>query len=152
MGNKHFAEECAKLYLDETYEPQISQLCNKVSLARWAYVTNLTNDQAAEDSLRANLELAEFQFKQWDQVIRWINDSDFTDDVLKRQLKFLNKVGVAALETSELEQVRQKFNYFQICNNYYYLRDLLFVVQSSIVTNGKYLRDCKNLSICQPRL
>ena len=55
----------------------------------------------------ANIAYANFQFRAWNDTIRHWDFESFTDSVIKRQLKFLNIIGVAALNSVDLNRVSQ---------------------------------------------
>lgn len=104
----YIVPECeteAKSYLEGQYERDSSELCNKAVIAEWNYNTNLTNGEAEAAASEASIALANFQFKQWNDTIRHWDHETFTDQAIKRQLNFLNIIGEAALNATDLNRV-----------------------------------------------
>lgn len=101
-------EQEAKQYLENVYERDSSDFCYKSVVADWNYSTNLTSEEAEQAAAAAAIAYANFQFKAWDETIRHWDYEAFTDAVIKRQLKFLNIVGVAALSNADLGRVKGK--------------------------------------------
>jgi|SRR5271156_1768565 len=95
----------ARQYVAVGYEEEASRLCNNASLASWAYETDLTNPEAEAENAAANLRFAQFKNTEWKERISQFDLELFEESDEKRQLEFLNSVGVAALETEKLEEV-----------------------------------------------
>lgn len=95
----------AQSYLEGQYERDSSQFCNKAVIAEWNYNTNLTSADAEAAASEASIALANFQFKQWNDTIRHWDYETFTDQAIKRQLNFLNIIGEAALNATDLNRV-----------------------------------------------
>ncbi len=91
--------------MEVTYEQGASDMCQKAVNAEWEYNTDLGNEEKEQAATDANIAYSKYIFEQWNTVLRHYNYSDFTDDSLKRQLKFLNIVGTAALNEEDLTQV-----------------------------------------------
>lgn len=107
------AEECeaqAKVFVEVTYEAEISRMCQQAVLADWEYNTDLGDPDKEQAATEANIAYSKSIFDHWDNVLRHYNYTDFIEESLKRQLKFLNIVGTAALNDADLTQVFPKPN------------------------------------------
>ena len=84
----------------------ISGWCNRVGKADWAYNTDLNNATAEELSNAANIAYSKFVLEEWTANISQFDYETFDDsDLTKRQLTFLNAVGISALPDVEIEEV-----------------------------------------------
>ncbi|CAL8097157.1 unnamed protein product [Orchesella dallaii] len=97
----------AKTYLEQAYEVEASQFCNRAVIGEWNYNTNLTSEEAEEAAAEASIAYSNFQFRAWNDSIRHWDFEAFTDSTIKRQLKFLNVIGVAALNSTDLSRYNQ---------------------------------------------
>ncbi|OXA43749.1 angiotensin-converting enzyme [Folsomia candida] len=100
-------EECeaqAKVFVEVTYEAEISRMCQQAVLADWEYNTDLGDPDKEQAATEANIAYSKSIFDHWDNVLRHYNYTDFIEESLKRQLKFLNIVGTAALNDADLTQ------------------------------------------------
>jgi angiotensin-converting enzyme len=92
--------------LDEFYEMESSRLCQVAVEADWEYNIDLEDPDKEQAVSDANIAYAKFQFEQWNTTIKNYDWKSFSDDKLKRQLQFLNIVGIAALDDTDLTRVR----------------------------------------------
>ena len=84
---------------------------NIATLADWSYNTDLLNATAEAASNAANIALANFVFQEWQaNISKYDWEGMDPTSLVRRQLKFLNGVGTAALPANELEEVSYKFD------------------------------------------
>lgn len=92
--------------MENYYEEKASAQYNAVSLADWDYNTDLLNSTAEELSNAANIAMANFVFAEWKANISQYDWESFPiSSPVRRQLKFLNGIGTAALPEDHLTQV-----------------------------------------------
>lgn len=88
------------------YEREGSEMCNKYVHAEWAVATDSENDQLRVDYERAVLENAEFTRRWHESTFKGANPSNYSDELVQRQLKYLIHLGKDALETEDLSEVK----------------------------------------------
>lgn len=103
-------EEVAKKYLSEKLEKEASALHTKSAHAEWAYSTNLTNDEAKKEVEKVNLEYSSYEKKEWKEYISQFKYETFNDSAIRRQFKFLNDIGISALNESDVVEVSDDEN------------------------------------------
>ncbi|CAG7818399.1 unnamed protein product, partial [Allacma fusca] len=82
--------------------------CNKVTKADWAYNTDLNNSTAEDASNDVNVQFSKFVLQEWVSTISQFDYESFDEtDLTKRQFKFLNAIGSAALPDAELKEYNQ---------------------------------------------
>lgn len=89
----------------ETYDEEASVQCNKLVKAEWAVATDTTNTAKQEDLAKAVLENAKFSRKNYDEHFKGVKPDDYTNELVKRQLKYLTELGRDALSDEDLDKV-----------------------------------------------
>lgn len=87
------------------YEVEGSKMCNKMVKAEWGVATDSKNQEKLQVYFDTILENNAFTRKWYDSTFKDISPDDFTDESIKRQLKYLTKLGRDALETSDLTEL-----------------------------------------------
>ncbi|KAF5302724.1 hypothetical protein FQR65_LT08466 [Abscondita terminalis] len=108
---KYLKEENLKCYLRNTYEKEASRHTNDLVHAEWNFVTDVANKTAEEEQLAVKLEVSKYNKDVWTNVFHNLNEDDYSDDVLKRQIKILKVVGNAALEEDKLSELSAAVNH-----------------------------------------
>nr|XP_022901638.1 angiotensin-converting enzyme-like [Onthophagus taurus] len=97
-------EETLKTYLDDYYKEAQTFYYNQV-VASWNFATDVANTDAQNEEVKATLALAEFTKKHWTDTFQYLNEDDYQDENVKRQLHFLKVLGNAALGTEKLSEL-----------------------------------------------
>jgi len=74
--------------------------------ADFEYNIDLNDPDKEQAVADANIAFSNFVFKTWNETIKNWEYDGFTDESVKRQLKFLNVVGTAALNEADLRRVK----------------------------------------------
>ncbi|KAF5302725.1 hypothetical protein FQR65_LT08467 [Abscondita terminalis] len=102
---KYLKEENLKHYLETTYEKEASQHTNDLVHAEWNFATDVANKTAEQEQLAVTLEVAKYNKDMWTNLFHDLNEDDYSDDELKRQINILKVVGNAALEEGKLSEL-----------------------------------------------
>jgi len=106
-------EDAAVKYLNGRYERRVAAWGTRGSHVEWAYSTDLGNETAREESEKVHLEEAKFEKEEHKEIISHFPWKKFTNESLKRQLKFVSDLGVAALPEDDVSQVSHNRMYFK---------------------------------------
>jgi peptidyl-dipeptidase A len=90
--------------LDE-YEIEGSEMCNKLVNADWEVATDTDNEKAKDVYAQTVLENQKFTQSWYDSTFKDANPDDFSDKLVKRQLKYLTKLGRDALDPTDLTEL-----------------------------------------------
>lgn len=89
----------------EAFEEEASTQCNTMVKAEWAVATD-TESQEKQDALTtAVIENAKFSRKKFDDHFKNVKPEDYTNESVRRQLKYLTQLGRDILEESDLNNV-----------------------------------------------
>lgn len=91
--------------MEDDYEKQASKLDTLASLAAWDANTDLDNSEKEKADEEAKLKLSTFKKESWKNETSQYDVDCFSNGSTKRQLMFINAVGVAALEEKDVETV-----------------------------------------------
>jgi len=89
----------------QLYETEGSSMCRKYVEAEYAVATDSENEQLRVDYERVVLENAEFTQRWHESTFKGANPDDFSDQLIKRQLKYLIHLGKDALDTEDLSEL-----------------------------------------------
>lgn len=115
------------------YEVEASEMCNKLVHAEWDVATDSENEQLTVEYERMVLENAEFTRRWHEAVFKGVNPDDFTDELVKRQLKYLVHLGKDALDPTDLSTLTNTQTSME--NIYNLARICPFNAQSCDITN-----------------
>lgn len=90
----------------DAYNEEAAVEMNKLMKAQW----DVGNDSGNEEKQKALSEVvaknAEFNRKKFDELFKDAKPEDYSDEMTRRQLKLLTKVGVGRLNDAEVKEVR----------------------------------------------
>lgn len=89
----------------DKYEEEMSIECNKLVKAEWAVATDTENEELQRQLAEAVTEGAKFSRKNYDDHFAGKNPDDYTNELVRRQLKYLTQLGRDALELDDLRNV-----------------------------------------------
>lgn len=89
----------------EQYETEGSEMCNKMVKAEWGVATDSNNQTARRILEETVLENNRFTRDWYESTFKDANENDFSNDLIKRQLKYLTKLGRDALEVDDLTEL-----------------------------------------------
>lgn len=101
-----FLEKQNKMNDDmDKYNEEAAVELNKLVKAQWAVATD-SDDPAKQVALSAAVEAnAAFNRRKYEELFKNMKPEDSTDDLTKRQLKYLTKLGVGRLNDADLKEV-----------------------------------------------
>lgn len=115
------------------YETEGSEMCNKFVHAEWDVAVDSENEQLRVEYERVVLENAEFT-RQWhESTFKGANPDDFSDELVKRQLKYLVHLGKDALDVADLSELTNTQTSME--NIYNLARICPFNAQNCDITN-----------------
>lgn len=97
-------ENDMKDYLDGYNEAAAIEM-NKFVEAQWAVATDTENKTKQEALSEAVSKNAEFNRKVYNEIFKDEKPEDYEDESIKRQLKFLTKLGIGVLNDDDLDEV-----------------------------------------------
>lgn len=115
------------------YEREGSEMCNKYNHAEWDVQNDSESEQARVELERVVLENAEFTRKWHESTFKGANPDDYSDEIVKRQLKYLVHLGRDALEASDLSELTNTQT--GMANIYNLARICPFNTQNCDITN-----------------
>ncbi|KAK5650646.1 hypothetical protein RI129_001675 [Pyrocoelia pectoralis] len=104
-------EEHLKEYLSGTYEKEASQKFNKLANAQWDFATDVNNKDKEAKQLQVTLEVAKYNKDNWTDIFQHLNEEDYNDKPLKRQVSFLKVLGDSALDEDKLTELSNTGSY-----------------------------------------
>ncbi|KAF5284087.1 hypothetical protein FQA39_LY17136 [Lamprigera yunnana] len=104
-------EEEVEHFLATKYEPAASENTNNFVMADWEFSTDVNNAEKEEAKLNETLKLAKFNKENWDNVFNDIDAESLKDESIKRQVEFLQVLGNAALEVTDLTNLTNCGNF-----------------------------------------
>jgi peptidyl-dipeptidase A len=106
----------------DKYDKESAIISNKLVKAEWAVATDSENATLKEEQAKLVLESAAFNRKYYEDHFKGVNPEDYTNELTKRQLKYLTKLGRDALDDNKLEQltkttqkIEEIYNTAKIC-------------------------------------
>ena len=87
------------------YNEEASLECNKLVKAEWDAATDTRNEAKQAAQTKAVADFAEFSKRQFTEHFEGLNEEDFDDEFIKRQIKQLNKLGTDILIEADLMNV-----------------------------------------------
>lgn len=100
------------------YNIEASQYCRKRQLAEWEVITDINNSSKREAFQQAIANNAEFMKSQYEQHFRNLDQEDYPDEKVQRQIMYIKKLGINALNESQLNEWSQaKANMEKTYNN-----------------------------------
>lgn len=100
----------------DKYEEESSLECNKMVKAQWAVATDTENEELQKQLAEAVVESAKFSRKNYDAYFAGKKPEDYTNELVKRQLKYLVELGRDVLDEADLNNVIITFQGFGLCN------------------------------------
>lgn len=91
----------------DKYDEEAVVECNKIVKAEWAVATDTENEEKQKQLAEAVVESAKFSRKNYDESFKGQNPDDYTNELVKRQLKYLTQLGRDALDENDLNNVSQ---------------------------------------------
>lgn len=98
-------EDELKNFLENTYEKEASQNCYKANVAEFDYETDINNQTKQDLTTSTVLEIADWVKNIWTKYFKDIQPNDYSDPLLKRQVRTVHILGDAALEKEKLAQL-----------------------------------------------
>lgn len=105
LKNENDKREMSEI-LDQ-YNTEASIYCNRLVLADWAVTTDLLSDEKQQQFIEAIQANADFLKSQHSLYFESISLDDFTDEGIRRQLKYLKNLGTDALSSDRLRDLRE---------------------------------------------
>lgn len=100
------------------YNDMAAKQCNKLQLADWAKTTDVNNEEKSKAYAKAVEEHAKFVKDQHKTHFHGLNPSDFNDENIQRQIKFIANIGKYALNDIRLAELTQTMDEMEkIYNN-----------------------------------
>lgn len=124
----------------EEYNVEASIECNKLVKAEWDTATDTRNEAKQAAHAAAVAEFADFSKKQFYENFEGLDEDEFDDETIKRQIKQLNKLGTDILLEADLMNVIKLLVKSKL-NNFY-----CFLVNQHDFTHGSNLQYGSNLS------
>ncbi|KAK4883480.1 hypothetical protein RN001_006799 [Aquatica leii] len=106
-----YNETLLKSYLENDYEVEASKRLNDLTVAQWNFAIDIANPEKEEIQLQTTLNVAESNKDIWTILFKDLNEDDYDDNVLKRQIKFLRVLGDAALDEEKLSELSSAGSY-----------------------------------------
>ncbi|CRL05281.1 CLUMA_CG018154, isoform A [Clunio marinus] len=94
----------------EDYDEKIQVQCNELVKAHWEVATDSENTTKQEAVSEAVVAYANFTLDFFESSFKGVNPDDYTDEVVKRQLKYATQVGRSILPTDDLENLTRISN------------------------------------------
>lgn len=94
----------------DKYNEEAAVIYNKMVKAEWAVATDTENSEKKTEHEKVVLESAEFSRKYYDDLFSKMAPTDVTNELNKRQLKYLTKLGRDKLTNEKLSQLTQTIN------------------------------------------
>lgn len=102
----------------ERHNEAASKQCRKQVKASWDVATDVNNQTKWDILAKQMLSLAQFEKEQYNFYFKNLSATDFQDEKIQRQLKFLSKLGIQILNDDRLaEWTRVKANMGSVYNN-----------------------------------
>lgn len=89
--------------LDE-YNEGAKEECKKFWLAEWDFITDVNNKEKQKNRTLATVEMALFKQIAYNSLFKDINLDLIEDESIKRQIKYISKLGISHLSESRLSQ------------------------------------------------
>jgi len=106
VENKKLAEENMELTLS-SYSEQSNKVFNELVVAAWDVQTNVGDREKQEIYANVTLESARFTRENFDEYFKDVEVEDFESEDIKRQLKFLTKMGLDILDDADLLELTE---------------------------------------------
>jgi len=88
----------------DQYNADVEDVCNKLQIAEWNVVTDVTNEDNKEYYEAAVLEYAAFVQEQHVNFAN-LNLDNYIEEDIKRQVQLLSKLGISALNRDDLTKL-----------------------------------------------
>lgn len=87
------------------YNKKAATQCNKLKLAKWAKITDINNVEKHGASVKAVAEHAAFIRDEYERHFHDLDPSDYDDEQVRRQVRFIKMIGKNALNSSRLNEL-----------------------------------------------
>lgn len=94
-----------KIFLETTFEKQESELCYRANVAEFAFETDIKNQTKEQIRTNLTLEIAKHNKEVWKNYFRDVTPEMYTDEILRREVKFAHILGNSALDENKLAEV-----------------------------------------------
>ncbi|XP_071443429.1 angiotensin-converting enzyme-like [Hetaerina americana] len=103
-------EEELTSYLFGGFEEAASKACNLLNKAEWGYNTDVSNPDTLKALEKETAAFSAFEKEQWLKWFKGLKWESFKNETMKRQIRKLAVLGVAALEPEELAKLKKLEN------------------------------------------
>ncbi|XP_046389706.1 angiotensin-converting enzyme-like [Ischnura elegans] len=103
-------EEQLTSFLFGEFEEAASKACNIFNKAQWDYNTDVSNPETLKALQKETATFSAFEKEQWLKWFKGLKWETFKNETVKRQIRKLAVLGVAALEPDDLAKLKQLEN------------------------------------------